>query len=209
MSLTLTQYRTRIAELLDDTSGARYTSNQIDDALRLALNDYSTIRPIKRTYMLDTSDDRVMTLPADFAAVHITRVQKYSSDPNLMTDYDFIARLVDEQWTVEVPGMIFPAGYYLVVTYAARHSIDGFDSASGTTIDDDNLLCLGAAGYAAQTRAVSRAETINMQPQVQRQLLDMANQYLGQFFGRLPQSKGITAAAFGDMPADKSYTPKR
>ena len=204
MTLTLAQYRTRIAELLDDVSATRYTSAQIDDALRLAINDYSNLRPIVRTYQLDTSGLRVMTLPADFSAVQITRVQKYSTDPNLMVDYDFIARLVDEQWTIEVPGMIFPAGSYLVVTYSAKHTIDGFDSASGTTIDDDNLLCLGAAGYAVQTRATSRAETINMQPQVQRQLLDLANQFLGQFYARLPQARGISAAYFGDMPADKS-----
>jgi len=211
MTLTLAQYRTAVLALLDDASSERYTSDQIDAALKLALIDYSSLRPIPRTYYFDTTGDKVMELPADFAARQITRVQAFgSNDPNSIYDLDFIARLIDEQWTLEIIGsngkrsnIIYPAGDVLVITYADFQSIDGLNGAVVTTIDDDNLICMGAAGYAAQSRSVSRSETINMQPAVQRQLMDLANQYFGQFFARLHQNKGLVMAAFGDMPADE------
>ena len=199
MTLTLAQYRTRVSELLDDPTNARYTTAQIDTALRTALIDYSVIRPVKRTYQLDTTGAEVIALPADFAAMQITRIQLWNTNPNQMVDLAFFVRLVDEQWTIEIKDTCYPAGFVLTITYTARHTIDSLDSASGTTVDDDNLLCLGAAGYAAQSRAVSRAESINMQPAVQKQLLDLSTRYFSQFYNRLPQSQPATGAAF-DMP---------
>lgn len=199
MTLTLSQYRTRVLELLDDTASARYTTAQIDAALRSALVDYSVYRPIPRTYQADTTGDRVIVLPSDFVARQITRVQLWSSDPNQMMDLIFIARQDDEQWSIEIKDAIYYSGYYLTITYSDSHTIDGLDSATTTTIDDDNLICTGAAGYAAQSRAVSRAETINLQPAVTKQLTEMANNYLAQFRRQLPIPRGITMAAFGEM----------
>ena len=197
---TLATYRTRVAELLDDATNARYTTAQIDTALRTALIDYSTMRPIKRTYQLDTTGDRVIALPADFTAMQITRVQLWNTDPDQMIDLDYFVRLVDEAWTIEVENTIYPAGKVLTITYTARQQIDSLDSAAGTTIDDDNLLAIGAAAYAAQSRAVSRSESINMQPALQKQLMDISTRYFQMFFSRLPIHNTTSAANFDDFP---------
>ena len=205
MPTTLATYRTRVSELLDDTTNARYTTAQIDTALRTALIDYSTYRPIKRTYQLDTTGDKVIALPADFTAMQITRVQLWNTDPDQMIDLDYFVRLVDEAWTIEVENTIYPAGNILTITYTARQQIDSLDSAAGTTIDDDNLLAIGAAAYAAQSRAVSRAESINMQPGLQKQLIDLSTRYFSQFYSRLPIHNSTSAAPFTNFPEHPTH----
>ena len=211
MPLTLAQYRTRVSELLDDTANARYTVGQIDTALRTALIDYSNARPIKRTYQLDTTGDKVIAFPASFVAQQITRAQLWNTDPDLMTDLIFLPRLVDEQWSIEIVGaergsaLVYPSGKVLTITYTDRHTIDSLDSAAGTTIDDDNLLAIGAAAYAAQSRAVSRAETINMQPALQKQLTELSTKYFAIFYNRLPPHTGVSGVSFTDYPAAPTH----
>jgi hypothetical protein len=202
MPLTLAQYRTRVLELLDDPTSTRYTSAQLDTALREALLEYSQARPIRRSYMLDTTGQQILSLPADFSADLITRVQLYNTNPASMPDLPFNAGKIDEQWMIETLGTIYATGQVLVVTYATRHTIDALDSAAGTTITDDELLAKGAAGFAAQSRAISRAESINMQPAVQTQLLNMANQYLAQFRNGLRASQFSTSFAPLKMPGE-------
>jgi hypothetical protein len=198
MSLTLAQYRVRVAELLDDTANARYVTAQIDTALRAALIDYSTMRPILRTYMLDTTGDKVIDLPADFTAMQITRVQLWNNDPDKYINVKAFVRLVDEQWSVETVDTIYPTKNVLIVSYTDHQTIDSLDSAAGTTVDDDNLLAIGAAAYAAQSRAVSRAETINMQPALQKQLIDISTRYFNIFYNRLPLRAVASGIAFDD-----------
>ncbi len=210
MPTTLATYRTRVSELLDDTTNARYTTAQIDTALRTALIDYSTYRPIKRTYQLDTTGDKVIALPADFTAMQITRVQLWNTDPDDMIDLDYVVCQVDEAWTIEITGtmggsIIYTSGNILTITYTARQQIDSLDSAAGTTIDDDNLLAIGAAAYAALSRAVSRAESINMQPGLQKQLIDLSTRYFSQFYSRLPIHNSTSAAPFTNFPEHPTH----
>ena len=45
MTLAIAAYRTKVLALLDDPLLARYTANQVDAAIRTALETYSLFKP--------------------------------------------------------------------------------------------------------------------------------------------------------------------
>ena len=199
MSLTLAQYEARVLDLLDDVTGLRFTDLQVDAALRTALMFYNRLRPLQRTYQVDTTGAQVITLPTDFVASMITRVQIDIVNPTqmiILPDVMYKASRLDEQWVIETTNAIYPLGQVLVVSYVGSHTVDGLDGGAGTTIDNDDLLVLGAAGHACQSRAISRAESINMQPGVQSQLLASAQNYLSLFYNGLRSNTGVVGIAF-------------
>jgi hypothetical protein len=197
MALAIADYRTRVLDLLDDVTSLRFTDQQIDADIWQALLHFDRARPLVRTYNLDATGYQVLTLPADFDASTITRVQLYSlTSVQAFLDVYFKAMRIDEQWVIETTLGTYAVGQILVVTYVGRHTIDGLDGGAGTTIDSDDLLVLGSAGFAAQSRAVSRSESINMQPGVQAQLAESAKTYLGLFLNGLRRDGGPVMQAF-------------
>jgi len=195
MGLTLAAYRTRILELLDDVSSVRFTEAQLDSGLRSALILYDKIRPLVRTYQLDGTGWQVIALPADFAATFINRVQLYSATSKAaLPDVPYKARRVDEQWQVETVSGIYAPGQVLTVTYVSKHTVDNLDGGAGSTIDNDDLFVMGGAAYAGFSRAVSRAESINMQPGVQAQLLELSNNYMNLFVAGLRSAEVVMQA---------------
>lgn len=184
MPQPIATYRTRIALLLDDTTNARYTANQIDQALRTALEEFTLRQPVRRTYSVTADGLRRVVLPADFSALQILGVEEWNADPSIDKAIIYTAGFDDEQWYIEFDEDTVPdSGTILTVKYTDYQTIDGLDSAAGTTIPIamEEPLMMGAAGYAAQSRAVSRAESINLQPGVLSQLLKVAEHYLTKF----------------------------
>ena len=184
MSYTIAQVRTAVLSLLDDVSSARYTSAQIDTAVRSALIDYGQYRPLVQTYIFETDGNQRMSLPADFSALSISSIELWDADPAQGDEIKFKAWKEDEQWIIETDEVL-TAHNVLSITYNAPHTVDGLDSAAGTSVDDSPLLAVGAAGYAARSRAVSRSESINLQPQVMAQLLKMSDTFLTNFTAQL------------------------
>lgn len=178
MAYAIAAVRTAVLALLDDVSSARFTSAQIDQAARTALIDYDVYQPVTRTYDFETDGNNLMALPADFSTKAILRIEEYNADPDLATDLKFRATFIDEQWFILIENVTYAAGTTLTIYYTDTNTIDGLDSAAGTTVLDGDLFCLGAAGYAAQSRAVSRSETINLQASVMTQLLALSQRYL-------------------------------
>ncbi len=200
MPLTIAQYRDRIALMLDDTSLTRYTANQLDMAVRQALTEFDAHLPVKRTYIIDSTGTRAITLPADFAALNVRSVElDTTTDP---IPLKFRADYTDEGWEITTIDQVIPLGNTITITYSAQNTIDGLDSAAGTTIPlaHTETIAIGATGFAARSRAVSRAESINLQPSVQKQLSDMANSYIMSFYQRLAQNRESIPAANWDMP---------
>jgi hypothetical protein len=192
-------YRTAILDLLDDPLLARFTNNQIDRALRWALEEYSKARPLVSTYLLDTDGTCRLAMPDGLNIQGITRVDLWNADPSLMLSVTFYAYQADETWIVETMYSKFAAGNFLQVTYGTLHTIDGLDSAAGTTIPeaDEAILQVGAAGQAAQMRTASRAEAINLNNDAVKLLQGLATQYLALFRARLAPSS--TAPAFAEL----------
>ena len=108
-------------------------------------------RPLIRTYQFSVdATSAVHVLPADFITRHITKVELYNADPDLIIELTHYAYNRDEQWIVETQFAV-DAGEVLQISYSAVHTIDDLDSAAGTTVPDadETLLELGAAGHAA------------------------------------------------------------
>lgn len=186
--MNLAAYRTAIAIKLDDTGNTRFSTTQIDDALRGALIEYSRLVPIERTYILDTTGKARMSLPVDFIAAAITKAEyePNSTDYTYKSSVPFRAAFEDEGWWVEVyetDGDLIPADQVISLTYAMLHQIDGLNGAAGTTVypRHEQYLVMGAAGYALLSRATSRIEAINLNPEVAAEMRQQANAYLSEF----------------------------
>jgi hypothetical protein len=196
-------YRTAILALLTDASMAIFSANDVDQALRWALSSYSHKRPLIRTYQFSVDmSTTVHLLPADFISKHITRVQLYNADPAAITDLAFYAYQVDEQWMIETRDFV-AAGEVLQISYSDIHKIDGLDSAAGTTVPDadETLLAVGAAGHAAQMRAINRVEPINMNSDVAATYKEMAAEFLYVFTSQLTSEPGAQIG-LPDFPGD-------
>lgn len=200
-------YRTKVLALLNDPSLERFTNDQVDAALVFTVEDYSRYRPLTRTYSLDSTGEQRIVLPADFNAFSVVRVE-WVKDGYLTDEITFYTYLQDENWILETPKTVVPLGEVLSLTYYCMHTIDGLASAAGTTIpdQDEDLVVLGAAGEAARSRAVSKTESNNLNPNEAGILTKIALDFLSQFQHRLgAPDTTFQTASWADSSIDKSY----
>ena len=202
----LAAFRTSVLALLSDASNAIFSNNDVDQALRWALSEYSSRRPFIRTYQFSVdATTGVHSLPADFIARHITNVQLYDEDPDDIVDVVYHAYQLDEQWIVETNYEV-SAGEVLQISYSVIHTIDDLDAAAGTTLpaSDEPFIHVGAAGRAAQMRALDRIETINMNPDVVKMYSLLATDYLSSFASFLTIEPGIRIC-LPDFPSSNDF----
>jgi hypothetical protein len=195
---SITEYRTAILTLLDDAAGARYTSDLIDRALRLALREYDRLHPNEATYNMDGNGERVIELPADFQPASILRVEVHTEGECPQPRLRFNAYTQDGQWFIELMDRSLSASESIDVTYTNAHTIDGLDEAAGTSVraEHENAVQMGAAGFAALMRAASRAETVNLQPGLSRSLLELSAVLLRDFRAAIRKDAGAVFATW-------------
>jgi len=189
----LAAFRTSILALLSDAGLAIFSNNDVDQALRWALSEYSSRRPLIRTYQFPViATTGVHILPADFITRHVTNVELYDDDLDLIEELTFYAYQRDEQWIVETRSEV-SAGEVLQISYSVIHTIDDLDAAAGTTLPaaDEPFIHIGAAGRAAQMRALDRIETINMNKDVAQMYRLLATEYLSSFTAFLTIEPGV------------------
>jgi hypothetical protein len=194
-------YRIAVSALLYDPSNVIFTTAEIDQALLWALLEYSYKRPLVRTYDYSViGKTTIHTLPADFTARQIIKVELWDSDPEKIYELVAFCSVIDEQWVVDTLAER-KTGDVLQISYSAVHQIDGLDSAAGTTIPlaDETLLEIGAAGHAAQMRSVGTIESVNMNDGVNRDYLHIALDYLARFVVLLIPEPGA-AIVLPDFP---------
>jgi len=195
-------YRTAILALLSDATNVIFSADNVDQALRWALAEYSLRRPLIRTYQFSVdASTGIHSLPADFITRHITKVELYNADPDAITECAFYAYIRDEQWII-VTSREVAAGSVLQISYSAIHQVDGLDSAAGTTVPDadETPLETGAAGRAALMRSLDRIETINMNKDVVAMYKALGEQYLISFAQVLFVRDGVIFSPVPDMP---------
>ena len=203
MTAAIAGYRTAILALLADASKIIFTDNDVDQALRWALSEYSLHRPLIRTYDFDVlGTTAIHTMPADFVTHQITKVELWNSDPDSVTELSFYAYRPDEQWVINTRYQV-GTGEILTVYYSAVHTVDSLDSASGTTVPaaDETLLQVGAAGRAASMRAMNRVENIGMNPNEVQSYRQIAADYLSHFALLLSIDAGASVG-LPDFPGD-------
>jgi len=197
-------YRTAIQKILDDASKVRFSDDQTDQGLRQALSEYSRRRPLVATRNIDGAGESVIELPADFQPIHVTRVEYHDEDVTPQVEMMFYAFHQDSQWFLDLASQVITAAESIDITYTTTHFIDGLDAAAGTSVpeEDETLLQVGAAGYAALYRAVSRSESVNLQPDVNERLLSISSQFLRDFRNGLGKVPGTAFAQLPAIPTD-------
>lgn len=160
----LTQLRDRVEVILSDTANAIYTTGLIDECLRRVLHDYSLISP--------QESETFITCPADGREIALNSISNLLSVTDVWWPYD--STLTTEAWPpnrVRGFSLFCDNGQPLLILtdyegnepqiddevrvwYTLPQTIDGLDSAAGTTIplNHETQLCNAAACYAALSR---------------------------------------------------------
>jgi hypothetical protein len=164
-SWTLATYRAKILIELQDTGSTIWANDDIDQALRNAIDEYQAAAPHELITTLTFAAASREISVASIAPLSIRRVwlPYTAADPEDPPEW----RTGFELW----PGNILrindgdePAAADVArVWYTKPHTINGLDSATTTTIPDDDasLTCMGAAAYAAAQRARELISTQN------------------------------------------------
>jgi hypothetical protein len=174
MTATLATLRDRVELILADVTNAIYSTDTIDEAIRLAIHEYSQAFPQE----LET----VITVPADGREIALDDLTGLLNVMDVWYPYDSDA--ATETWT---PNEITGFSVYwdnnqpvlfltkadgaqpqtdeeIRIWYSVLHTLSGLDSESTTTIriDHESMLAVGASAKAAFTRAGDLVETANI-----------------------------------------------
>ena len=204
---TLAQLEARVSQALLDVANAIFTTGLIDEALRLALHQYSEVSPLGM--------ETVRTLPGAGREIALSSVSGFVAATEVWWPY---ATTGSEVWPPNrvrgfrvwwddgspvlfldvVPGSQPQTSDSLRLWYTKRHTIQNLDSGDATTMlfEHESMLVLGAAGYACLARSVDLNETAANQAVSTPNYGAQASMYLNEFRAWLalvranPQSRG-------------------
>ena len=162
---TLAQIRDRVEAMLMDTANAIYPTTLIDEAINLALDEYSLINPL--------GAETFITLPADGREIAIDSLTGLINVTEVWWPYDSTASsetwppnrvLGWRLWWDDARPVLFldtrdqeqpQLDDEVRIWYTKRQAIENLNSATATTLqgDHESLIVLGAAGHAAMSRA--------------------------------------------------------
>lgn len=177
---TLADLRDRVEATLQDATNVRWSTDDIDEAIRKALEQYSRRNP---DHTIST-----LTLAADGREIDISSLTTLLRVEKVWWDYDATTPGHPPNWRQfeTWPGDLLyiddddaPAsGDKVRIWYTRKQTIEDLDSATGTTIPDEDIgyIVTGAAHFAAQSRAVELAETLNVDRDVVKRLKEWAEE---------------------------------
>ena len=163
-SNNLATIRDRVEARLQDATNARWSTDDLDEAIRTALEQYSKYKP---THALGTialsSDGREIDISSLTGCLQVEDVwwDYDSSDPSYPPNY--------RQFEVWPGDLLYiddreepESGDTVRVWYTKMHTIEDLDSATATTLpaDDEGTIVTGACHFAAQMRSVELAEDL-------------------------------------------------
>ena len=179
-STNLATIRDRVEARLQDATNTRWSTDDLDEALRTALEQYSKYKP---DHALGTVDLSAAGREIDISSLSdLLRVEKVwwdydDSDPAYPPNY--------RQFEVWPGDILFiddrtepAAGETVRVWYTKMHTIEDLDSATATTVpvDDEGTIVTGACHFAAQTRAVELTEELTAHDDVIAELRKYADE---------------------------------
>jgi hypothetical protein len=199
MATDLASLRDRVEAILEDATNTKWSTTEVDEAIRQALHRYSLRLPRRVIASL--------TLSAAGREVDISSLT-YRTIERVWWDYDSSDPAHPPEWRdFEVwPGdLLFindddePAASDVVrVWYTTDHTLDDLDSATATTYParHDTLIATGAAGFAAQSRALTLSESANLNAWAPRNLREWADRQIAIF------ERGLADAAAREAALD-------
>ena len=181
----LTTLRAQVASLLSDASHDRWATDELDDALRLALRHYSERRPRELETTLTLAEaGRELSLAGVSGLLRPLRVWW----PYTAAEPAYPPRWVP--WERHGTATLFlhvadepQAGDGVRLFYAALHTVEGLDDETATTLaaDEEGTLVVGAAGYAALARAAYVNEAVSRSERTPEQWHAWAESRLADF----------------------------
>jgi len=167
-SATLANLTVRVQNLLADTGADIFPAASITEAIRLAFQEYNTRRPLPVVGQLTVSAagrEQALASLTDLVSISSVWFPYTAATPEFPPSYvhwtifdnaGALTLFIDDQ-RVAAPAV----GKVLRIFYNKLHTLNGLDSATATTYNagDDNIIVLGAAGYACLTRSVDLNET--------------------------------------------------
>jgi hypothetical protein len=167
MTATLTTLRDRVETILADSGNAIWSTGDLDEAIRQAVAEYSKTRPLRSvgTVVL-SAGGREIDISSLSGLLGVSQVwcDYDSTDPAYPPNRRPFAYWADSQ-KLYVTGDYEPqSGDTMRIFYHSAQTLSGLDSASSTTFpaDDESLIAIGAAGFAATSRAVDLAEKVTL-----------------------------------------------
>jgi hypothetical protein len=170
LTTATTGLRDRVESRLQDSGNTRWSTDDTDEAIRTALDEYSQQQP---HHAIGT-----ITLAADGREISLSSLTGLIRVEKVWWDYDSSTPGYPPNWRqFEVwPGAILyvddrdepSSGDVVRVWYTKMHTVKGLDSATATTVpaEDISTLVTGAAYHAARTRAIELSEELNVDNQV-------------------------------------------
>ena len=191
-SITLNALRDKVEALLIDNSNAIWGSGLLDEAIGLALAEYSTARPWKLMATLAltsilSANGREIDLSSLSDLVRVERLwAPYAAADNEPSERQF------EHW-LDAETLYIPDGAALTtsdsarVFYCKQHTLNGLDSAVATTFvaGDEAIVALGAVGYALLSRANDVTEQVTLSADTVDLYRDLSDDFLREFRQRL------------------------
>lgn len=167
-SLTLTTFRARLRVLLDDGDGARWSDDELAEAIRHALEEYSraallpgaAVRPLRAIgTVTPAADSREVSLSTLTGCIGVERVWfPYDAAEPAERPVWVAFQVWDNAGalTLFLSILDVPDGSEVArVFYNKVHTLNGLDGAGATTFEaiDEALLVEGAAYYATVLRS--------------------------------------------------------
>jgi len=179
--------RDRIEDQLKDSGNADWATGELDNALRIALAELSTLSPSRGVATIDAVASQF-----EYSLAGITGLQSVVEVwyPYLATDESY-KKPHPVKWRMLTDGTLYldvdedpEAAYKLRVFYDKVQTLAGLDAAAATTLNEAEkaALVLGAAGYAATARAVYITDRVSVGgSQAAERLADWGRRMVGAF----------------------------
>lgn len=181
MATTLALLKVRVSEMLDDTALAVFDSDAVDEGIRQALDIYSKVRPF--------SEITTLTLASDTRELDVSSITDLLNVDRVWLPYTVATPEFPPQWRNfehwQDQQIIFfndegspTSGQIARIFYTAKQTLNGLDSATVTTFqdDDESLIAMGSAAYTVlgNARDTTETVTIDSNTQVSAQIIEWA-----------------------------------
>jgi len=184
---TLAELIARVALALDDADHARWSADDLTLHLRHALELINRAAPRRMAATVaTTAGQHEVSLAALGRVLTITDVWypwdgEETSYPPRRAPWTLLDAETLRLETAEAP--LGDGADDIRLFYTAPHAIAGLDGATATTLDayGEEIVALGAAGYASLQASLAAADAINANVAAPRHFLDWATLRLRQF----------------------------
>ncbi len=164
----LDDLRDRVEGLLKDASNEQWTTDELDDAVRLALSELSQALPARGVDTIDAVDDQweydISGISGLMSVVEVW-YPYLSTDSSYKKSHPVKWRMLDDATLLlEYDGGDPDAAYDLRIFFDKMQTLEDLDSATATTLDEFEkaALIVGAAGYAAVAKGRALMGTVTI-----------------------------------------------